>query len=659
MTLSVNIMDRIENKDSQEEAVAGSAITTGAGMDLLRFTTAGSVDDGKSTLIGRLLFDSKSMFDDQLEALELSASNRGEEVNLALVTDGLRAEREQGITIDVAYRYFATPRRKFIIADTPGHEQYTRNMVTGASSADLAIVLIDARKGVLTQSRRHAFLSSLLQIPQLVVAINKMDLVNYSGDRFNEIVREFRPFSEKLDVDEITFIPISALKGDNIVHRSKSMPWYRGDTLLHHLEHVQVGTRRNDRDFRFPVQYVIRPDQDYRGFAGRVESGMVAEGDSVVLLPSGQLSTVISIDSPGGPLARAVAGQSVILRIADEMDLSRGDMLVKEDRAPVPTTRFRSVLCWMNSADLVPGRVYQLMHTTRTVSAVISRVHDRYDANTYASEPAETLALNEIGHVEVETAAPVFPDDYKRNQATGSFILIDPDTNATVAAGMIRMDRLGSPGSDQPHAFNTGINGETETLRSPRVHWQPWNIRREMREKRNGHPAHVVWLTGVSGAGKTTIAKTLENRFWEQGMQTMLLDGDQLRHGLNGDLGFTPEDRTENIRRAGEAARLFFEQGAIVICAFVSPIRSDRERVRRLFPDGRFTEVLVHCSPETLHERDPKGLYRKAREGRIRSLTGYNSPHEPPGDGVMSIDTNAVSSEEAVDLIYQRIIGSG
>ena len=624
-------------------------------MDLLRFTTAGSVDDGKSTLIGRLLYDSKSIFEDQWEALETTTRNRGDgPVNLALLTDGLRAEREQGITIDVAYRYFATPRRKFIIADTPGHEQYTRNMVTGASNADLAVILIDARKGVLTQSRRHAFLSSLLQIPHLVVAVNKMDLVDYSEERFREIVEDFKAFSENLDVDDITFIPISALNGDNIVNGRENMPWYKGATLLHHLEHVKVGSRKNPNDFRFPVQYVIRPDQDYRGFAGRVVSGDIQVGEEVTVLPSRESTRITSVETPSGKAGEAKTGESVVLGIEHEIDISRGDMIVRKHNVPNANTGFEAVVSWMNKEPLQIGKSYVLMHTSRSTPAMIKDIRYRINVDTLHREESDALNLNEIGRVEVETAQPIFWDAYKLNNATGSFIIIDPDTNVTVGAGMIR--------SKSTSAFEGERAEEQERSATRRkkqngsnVVWEPWNIGRTEREEQNGHPAHVIWFTGPSGAGKTTIARSLEHKLWQEGRRTMLLDGDQVRHGLNSDLGFGQADRKENIRRVGEVAKLFFEHGNVVLCSFVSPYREDREAVRALFPEGRFTEVYVNADPETLQKRDPKGLYRKAKAGEIRQLTGYDAPYEAPGEDVLHIDTDVTDAGEAVTRILEEL----
>lgn len=632
-------------------------------MDLLRFTTAGSVDDGKSTLIGRLLYDSKSIFEDQWDALETSSQNQGgEEVNLALLTDGLRAEREQGITIDVAYRYFATPKRKFIIADTPGHTEYTRNMVTGASTADLAVILVDARKGVLTQSKRHAFISSLLQIPHLVVAVNKMDLVDYSEERFRQIVDEFAEFSEKLDVDDITYIPISALHGDNVVNRQENMPWYDGPTLLHHLEHVERESRLNLTDFRFPVQMVIRPDQDFRGFAGRVVSGTIRPGEEITVLPSGQSTRVGRIVRSEGDLGEASAGDSIVLTTEDEIDISRGDLIVRKVDSPASDSSFEAALCWMSQEEMEPGKTYVLMQNTRTLQAELSELLYKVDIDSMSRVRSGRLRLNEIGRVRIKTANPLFFDPYKVNNATGSFILIDPSTHVTVAAGMIRKAASASVNGDvtaeeqrlkpAEKEREQEKNGRIDTI-SPNVAWEPWNIPRTEREKRNGHKAVVVWFTGISGAGKSTIAKELEKKLWAEGKQTVLLDGDQVRHGLCGDLGFSPEDRTENIRRVGEVARLFFEQGSIVLCTFVSPYRKDRQRVRALFPEERFIEVHVHCNRETARKRDPKGLYKKAERGEIKGLTGYDAEYEPPEERYELADTD----RESVGDIVERVAG--
>ncbi len=618
-------------------------------MDLLRFSTAGSVDDGKSTLIGRLLYDTKAIFQDQLEQIEGVSRRRGEVgINLALLTDGLRAEREQNITIDVAYRYFATPKRKFIIADTPGHIQYTRNMVTGASTSELAIILVDARKGVLTQSKRHGFIASLLGIPHMVVAVNKMDLVDFDRDIFDRIAREYREFARKLDIKDLVFIPISALHGDNIVHRSENMPWYVGTTLLHHLETVTVGAQRNMVDFRFPVQYVIRPNQDFRGFAGRVDSGSIQPGEEIVVLPSGQASRIRAIHTADGPIVEAVAGDAVTLTIEDEIDISRGDMIVRKMSLPSITNRFEAILCWMSESPLDAEMPYILLHTTRQVKAFVSRVVYRIDVDTLHRETVETFGLNDIGRVEITAAQPIFYDPYRVNQSTGSFVLVDPFTNGTVAAGMIR-------GAVQTADEVFGDPKRTAIHASPNVVWQSWNIPRAERELQNGHQAGVLWFTGLSGSGKTTIARALERRLFEAGLRTMLLDGDQLRHGLCADLGFGTADRKENIRRVGHVARLFFEQGNIVLCTFVSPFREDRALVRRLFPEGRFLEVFVDCPIEELKKRDPKGLYARAERGEILNLTGVDGPYEAPTSPDIVIRTDRETPEAVVDRLWRVV----
>lgn len=611
-------------------------------MDLLRFTTAGSVDDGKSTLIGRLLYDSKSIFEDQLDAVERSSKASGEEkVNLALLTDGLRAEREQKITIDVAYRYFATPRRKFIIADTPGHTQYTRNMVTGASTADLAIILIDASKGVLTQSRRHAFISSLLRIPHLVLAINKMDLVGYSEQRYNEILDEFNEFSKKLDIQDVTAIPISALEGDNVVDKSSNMPWYDGTTLLYHLETVNVKVSDNLLDFRLPVQYVIRPNQEFRGFSGQIASGRIKPGDEISVLPRGTVSRVKEIVTADGLLDEAFAGDSVVLRLEDEIDVSRGDMIVRRQNVPTVRDHIESYLCWMHETPLKIGQRVKLMHTSRLVTAVVEEIFYKIHVDTLQRESGDELALNEIARVKISTTELLFFDPYKVNKKTGGFILIDPSSNVTLAAGMIRAGSTTAKELEQPA--------------SPNVVWEPWNIPLEEREEKHGHQAIIIWLTGISGSGKSTIARSLEKKLWLNGIKTMLLDGDQLRHGLNADLGFSDGDRAENIRRVGEVARLFYEHGNVVLCTFVSPFRRDREAVRALVPEGRFVEVHVDCSAATAQQRDPKGLYEKARKGQLKGLTGYDGVYEAPEDPSMILNTDELSVEEAVSRLALEI----
>ena len=620
-------------------------------MDLLRFSTAGSVDDGKSTLIGRLLYDSKSIFEDQIEAIKRSSHNGGEGINLALVTDGLRAEREQGITIDVAYRYFATPRRKFIIGDTPGHEQYTRNMVTGASTAELAIVLIDARNGVLTQSRRHGFIASLLQIPHMVVAVNKMDLVDYREDVFDEIVEEYSAFTSKLDIDNVVFIPMSALAGDNVVTKSENMPWYAGQTLLHHLETVKVGADRNVIDFRFPVQYVLRPNQNFRGFAGEVQSGSVSVGDEVMVLPSRKTSRVKEIVTFDGGGESANAGDAVTITIEDEVDISRGDMLVRRRNEPITSNGLDADLCWMSEEPLQPNKIYYLQHTTKTVQAFVTKIIYRTDVNTLHRQAADTFELNDIGRVEIETSEPIYFDPYRVNRHTGCFVLIDAENNRTVGAGMIRGVARGVPA--------VGESDARDRQASPNVVWEGLNITRKEREEKQGHKAAVLWFTGLSGSGKTTIARELERRLFNRGIHTMLMDGDYVRHGLSGDLGFSPQDRAENIRRAGEVTRLFYEQGSVVLCTFVSPYAKDRARVRSLIEADEFFEVFVDAPLEVCQQRDPKGLYKKVKEGKISNFTGFSAPYEPPQDAEIVVKSDELSVDECVEQILKAITDAG
>lgn len=615
--------------------------------DLLRVSTAGSVDDGKSTLIGRLLYDTRSVFQDQWEQIEGATKRMGEdEVNLALLTDGLRAEREQKITIDVAYRYFATASRTFILADTPGHIQYTRNMVTGASTADLAIVLIDARKGVLTQSRRHAFIASLLGIPHMIVAVNKMDLVDWSEQVFDDIRESFMEFAAKTTIPDITFIPMSALRGDNVVHRSEHMPWYGGGSLLYHLETVNPGGRLNAIDFRFPVQTIVRPHQDFRGAAGTVASGRITKGDPVVILPSGESSSIESIETPDGPTNKAGPGDAVILRLEDEVDVSRGDMIVRPRNLPTASKAVEAYLCWMSAEPLRLHARYLVRHTTRFVPAFVRALEYRIDVDTLHRDSAETLQLNEIGRVVIDTTETLFFDSYRVNASTGAFILIDPDTNGTVAAGMLR--------TLETHVEETiGADvAETETRTvSPNVTMPAPGVSLQLREARNAHRSGIVWLTGRPGAGKSTIARALERVLFERGWMTMLLDGDGLRHGLCGDLGFSAEDRRENIRRAGEVAKLFADNGQLVIAAFVSPYAADRKKIADLVGEERFLEVEISAPEEVLLERDPKGLYAAFAEGRISGLTGMDAPYEPPPPDALKIDTSIQTVDEAVSAI--------
>lgn len=609
-------------------------------MDLVRIATAGSVDDGKSTLIGRLLYDTKAVFDDQMEQIEGASRRLGEAaVNLALLTDGLRAEREQKITIDVAYRYFATPRRKFILADTPGHVQYTRNMVTGASTADAAIVLVDARMGVREQSRRHSFIASLLGIPHVVVAVNKMDLVDWSEEVFRTIVADYTGFAKRLTIDDISFVPISALLGDNVVTASAQMPWYQGGPVLHLLESIMPGRRQNAIDFRFPVQYVIRPNQRFRGYAGTVASGSVRVGDEVTALPSGVGARITSIETFDGRPDEALAGDAVLLTLDTEIDVSRGDMLVRRKNVPVVSERIDAYVCWMNEAVLEVGRSYILLHTSREVQAFVERIVYRVNVDTLSREPASELGLNEIGRVELLAATPLCFDSYRVNIATGSFVLIDAATNVTVGAGMIR-------------GATSLLPQETRPPTSPNVTWEGWNIPREEREAACGHKAAVVWLTGMSGAGKSTIARAVERQLFKEGYRTVLLDGDQLRHGLNSDLGFSPAARAENVRRAGEVAKLLYETGLVVICSFVSPYARDRQAVRALFPAGRFIEVHVSASVETLRARDAKGLYARDAGGEV-GLSGVTTPYEVPERPELVLDTDTLSPVECAESLSE------
>ena len=611
---------------------------------LLRFVTTGSVDDGKSTLIGRLLYETKSIYEDQYEAIKKTSKKRGfKEVDLAYLLDGLAAEREQGITIDVAYRYFETEKRKYIITDSPGHVQYTRNMVTGASKADCAVILIDARNGVLTQSKRHGFLISLLQIPHLIVAVNKMDLVDYSQDVFSCIVSDYEEFSQKLDIHDIVYIPVSALKGDNVVSKSKKMSWYEGTTLLHNLENLNITADRNLVDFRFPVQYVVRPNADFRGFAGKIVSGTITPSEEVVVLPSGQTTSVKSIVTYDGELKEAFAPQSVVLTLNDEVDVSRGDMIVRRKNLPQIETKLEAIICWMDDNPMKTGTSFIMKHTTRSVRAIIKNIVYRIDVNTLHRDNVDMFSLNDIGRVEITLAAPVFFDPYKINHATGRFILIDPLTDRTVAAGMIRdaarhMEDYLAPVAEEA----------VKQKKSPHTVWRESHIGLAQREQKNGHKAVVLWFTGLSGAGKSTIAMVLERRLFERGCRTAMLDGDIIRHGLCSDLAFSPADRKENIRRAGETAKLFFEHGSIVLCTFISPFRADRNFVRSLLAPGRFVEIYVKCSLDECQRRDPNGLYEKARSGIIPGFTGIDSPYEEPEQPEIVIDTRESSVDECV-----------
>ncbi len=633
--------------------------------ELLRFATAGSVDDGKSTLIGRLLYDSKQVLADQLEHVEQASRRMGHDfVDLSLLTDGLRAEREQGITIDVAYRYFATAQRRFIIADTPGHEQYTRNMVTGASTADLVIVLIDARKGVVAQSRRHAFIASLLQIPHLVVCVNKMDMLDYDEEVFDSIVEEFERFAARLEIQDVTFIPISALKGDNVVERSPAMPWYQGSPLLYHLEHVHIASDRNLIDVRFPVQWVIRPrsseGSDYRAYAGQVAGGILREGDEVVVLPGGQHTTIAGIDTFDGPVREAFPPMSVALRLADEVDVSRGSTIARPHNQPTVASSFESLLCWMSERPLDPARRYLVKHTTRTAAVGALEVRYRIEVDTmHRDELAATLELNDLGRVHVQLAAPLVFDSYRRNRATGSLIVIDEATNETVAAGVILDTEVESEGRAGAGGDGVATDGEApaKTERSPNVRWERETITRDERWAALGLTGATVWLTGLPAAGKSTIGRAIEERLVRSGRPAYLLDGDNLRHGLNGDLGFDECARTENVRRTAHVARLLAECGAVALVSLVSPYAADRELAATLHAKEElpFLEVFVGTALAQCEQRDPKGLYARARSGKLDGLTGVGAPYEAPTSPDVVVGAPGEAIEAAVDRVLEAL----
>ena len=604
-------------------------------MDLLRFVTAGSVDDGKSTLIGRLLYDSKQVFEDTMASLKRASTAQGlEAVNLALLTDGLRAEREQGITIDVAYRYFATPRRKFIIADSPGHVQYTRNMVTGASTAELALILVDARKGVVEQTRRHAYIAAILAIPHIVVAVNKMDLVDFSEERFAEIATEYGEFAAQLGLEDVTLIPMSALRGDNIVDPSGSMPWYGGPTLMQYLEAVEVDQERmQDAPFRLPVQWVNRPSSDFRGFTGTVAGGSVAPGDRVVVLPRGQETTVDRVVTFDGDLERAVAGQAVTLTLADEVDVSRGDVIAPVEAPAQVGDQFEATVVWMADEPLLRGRTYLMRVGTKTVAATVAPIKYKLDVDTLDRIAANQLELNGIGVVDVELSEPIAFDPYLENRDTGGFILIDRITNATVGAGLLQF----------------------ALRRSHNVPWQSVEVDRAARAAAKGQQPFVVWLTGLPGAGKSSIANAVERRLHALGRHTFMLDGDNLRHGLSKDLGFSDADRAENNRRAAEVTKMLTDAGLIVIAALVSPFSADRATTRAQFGEDEFLEVFVDVPPGVAAERDTKGLYAKAREGGLANLTGMGSTYEPPESPEVHLEMASLGIEEAADRIVAAL----
>jgi bifunctional enzyme CysN/CysC len=609
----------------------------------LRFITCGSVDDGKSTLIGRLLYDSKMIFEDQLAALEADSKKlgtQGQEIDFALLVDGLAAEREQGITIDVAYRFFSTEKRKFIVADCPGHEQYTRNMVTGASTADLAVILIDARKGVLTQTRRHSYLAKLLGIKNIVLAVNKMDLIDYDQAKYDAILAAYTTFATSIGITEFTSIPISGFKGDNITSHSPNMRWYDGPTLMDHLETVEINIEADQaKPFRMPVQWVNRPNLDFRGFSGLIATGSVKPGDAVRVLPSGKTSTVSKIVTMDGDQPDAVAGQSVTICFTDEVDCSRGDVISIADTPPEVSDQFEATIVWMADDAMHVGRAYWLKLGTQMVSATVQQPKYAVNVNNVGGPEehlaAKTLELNSIGVVELSTDKPIVFEPYGDNRTLGGFILIDKITNATVAAGMLHFS----------------------LRRAQNVHWQALDISRDAHANLKNQKPAVLWFTGLSGSGKSTIANLVEKKLHRMNRHTFLLDGDNVRHGLNKDLGFTEADRIENIRRVGEVAKLMADAGLIVITAFISPFRVEREMVRAMLPAGEFIEVFIDTPLAEAEKRDVKGLYKKARAGQLKNFTGIDSPYEAPTAAEIRIDTTEMTAEQAADLIVEAVLG--
>ncbi len=607
---------------------------------LLRFITCGSVDDGKSTLIGRLLYDSKMIFEDQLAALENDSKKvgtQGQEIDFALLVDGLAAEREQGITIDVAYRFFSTDKRKFIVADTPGHEQYTRNMATGASTADVAILMIDSRKGILTQTRRHSFIVSLLGIKHVVLAVNKLDIVNYDRKVYDQIVEDYQTFAADLKFDSITPIPMSALKGDNITEKSGETPWYNGPTLMAYLESVQVNDALRDKPFRMPVQWVNRPDLDFRGFSGQIASGRIAPGDKIKSLPSAKESTVARIVTHDGDLEEAVAGQSVTITLADEIDISRGDAICTADEPCEVSDQFRSTILWMSENELLPGRTYLMKIGAVTAQATIAQPRHAIDVNTMEEHAARTLGLNEIGVCHLNLDRQIAFDPYEENRDTGGFILIDRLTNETVGAGMI----------------------DFALRRASNIHMQALDIDKGARAELKGQRPAMLWFTGLSGSGKSTIANALEKKLFAMGRHTAILDGDNVRHGLNQDLGFTDADRVENIRRVSEVGKLMVDAGLIVLVSFISPFRSERKMARQMMDEGEYVEIHVDTPLDVAEQRDVKGLYAKARKGEIKNFTGIDSPYEAPLNPEIRLATTDQSPEEAADELLKFLKANG
>ena len=633
--------------DQERELVASDVsgwLARHESKEMLRFITCGSVDDGKSTLIGRLLYDTRQIFDDQLESLEAESKKigtQGGKLDFALLVDGLSAEREQGITIDVAYRFFASEKRKFIVADTPGHEQYTRNMVTGASTADVAVLLIDARKGVLTQTRRHSYLANLVGIRRFVLAITKMDLVDYDPEAFRSICDEYRLFAQKIGIAEWSAIPLSGVAGDNVTARSENTPWYSGPTLLEYLDTVEIDASADAaKPLRMPVQWVNRPDQSFRGFAGQIAAGGVGPGTEVRILPSGRTTRVARIVTMHGDLDQALAGQSVTLTLEDEVDCSRGDVIAAAGDPPEAADQFEATIVWMDEDEMLPGRGYWMKIGTQMVTAMVHEPKYEVNVNSLDHLAAKTLGLNAIGVAELSTDREIVFEPYAvegaaPNRVLGGFILIDKETNATVAAGMLHF------------ALRRALN----------IHRQHLEVGRETHSALKGQKPAVLWFTGLSGAGKSTIANAVEKKLAARGRHTYLLDGDNVRHGLNRDLGFTEADRIENIRRVGEVAKLMADAGLIVLTAFISPFRAERHMVRRMMPEGEFIEVFVDTPLDEAEKRDVKGLYAKARAGELKNFTGIDSPYEPPENAEIRIDTTAMSAEEAADFIIDKLLG--
>ncbi len=624
--------------ESSTSPLEGGAFVQNESRDILRFLTCGSVDDGKSTLIGRLLYDSKTIFEDQMSALEVVSKKHGttgDDVDLALLLDGLQAEQEQGITIDVAYRFFATDKRKFVVADTPGHEQYTRNMATGASNCDLAVILIDARKGILTQTRRHSFINSLIGVRHVVLAVNKMDLVDFSKEVFDQIVADYQAFAQSFDFDSIMAVPISARFGDNVVSKSDATPWYEGPSLLHYLEKVDVKSADRALPFRFPVQWVNRPNLNFRGFSGTVASGVARVGDELVVAKSGKTSRIKSIVTMDGELEDTEAGEAVTITLEDEIDISRGDLLAPARHRPLVTDQISAHLIWMDNSHLLVGRPYIIKMGAQQVQATVTSLKHKIDVNDASHKDAgKSLELNEIGFCNLAFSQPLAMDTYEENHETGSFILIDRYTNQTVAAGLVWF----------------GLR------RADNIHWQAVDVDKAARAEQKQQKPKVLWFTGLSGSGKSTIANLVEKKMHGEGRHTYLLDGDNVRHSLNKDLGFTDIDRVENIRRIGEVSKLMVDAGLIVLTAFISPYEAERRMVREMLEDGEFIEVYVDTPLEICEQRDVKGLYAKAREGKIKNFTGIDAPYEAPSNPEVHVNTAEMSAEQAAEQIVEYLL---